>query len=157
MSEKKDNAGNRGKYAEKKVREFLQWFSGLNADFDFHRILDARSAMGRFPSQPGDFAFYMPRVHGLIEIKEVAHDFRLPHKNFGPEQIGKLLKRRLAGGTILILVYHSTCKLWRVVDFEFLRTRTGGSWDLGCFKPVEDINLFLADYLIGVGNAVRTQ
>ena len=151
MSEKKDN-GNRGKYAEKKVREYLSNFSDLNADFDFHRILDARSAMGRFPSQPGDFAFYMPKVHGLIEVKEVAHDFRLPHKNLGTDQVAKMIKRRLAGGSILILIYHTTTKMWRVPTLDFLRDRTGGSWDLSAVQQTQDLTELLTDYLIGLRN-----
>lgn len=127
---KKKAIGSRGKYAEGKVRDYLKARSDAVATFDFERILDARSAGGRFPSRPGDFGFYTPLCHGLIEVKEVDHEFRLPHKNFSTEQVGKLRKRQMAGGYILILVYHKPSKLWRHVEFEYLEGREGGSWDL---------------------------
>lgn len=127
---KQKKIGNRGKFAEGKVKDYLKARSDSVASFDFERILDARSAGGRFPSRPGDFGFYSPLYHGLIEVKEVEHDFRLPHKNFSTEQVSKLRKRKMAGGVIIILVYHKTTKLWRLVEFEYLEGRNGGSWDL---------------------------
>lgn len=122
--------GSRGKYAEGLVKTYLTGRSETVASFDFERILDARSAGGRFPSRPGDFGFFSPMGHGLIEVKEVDHEFRLPHKNFSVEQIGKLRKRQWAGGLIIILVYHKPTKLWRMPELEFFEKREGGSWDL---------------------------
>ena len=131
MLNKNKNPGQRGKYAEGKVREVLHALSGEFAGFDWERIYDARSAGGKFPSRPGDFAFYAHRLHGLIEVKEVEHDFRLPSKNMKKEQIAKLYKRDLAGGLILVLVCHKTTMLWRSVPLSWLQQRAAQpSWDL---------------------------
>ncbi len=139
------NPGQRGKVAEKKVRDYLEALSGEVAEFDYSRIYDARSAGGKFPSRPGDFEFYRLltgdiAVHGLIEAKEVAHDFRLPAKNFRAGQLGKLQKRELAGGLILVLVLHTTLNKWRRVPFNWLFVRAGDpSWDLSPFKLYDDV------------------
>lgn len=122
--------GQRGKAAEAAVRSELEVL-GEMSDFDWSRIYDARSARGRFPARPGDFEFFYPEVHGLIEAKEVEHDFRLPKKNFEDGQLARLRKRQMAGGEIVIVVYHSTTKLWTYVELEWLRHRQDlPSWDL---------------------------
>ena len=96
----KNNSGSRGKYAEKKVAEWLDRMGTRHATFDWSRIYDARSAGGRFPSRPGDYEFFAPGLHGLIEVKEVEHDFRLPAKNFDKKQIARLYKRQPPAGVI---------------------------------------------------------
>jgi hypothetical protein len=74
-------------------------------------------------------------VHGLIEVKEVEHDYRLPSKNFKPGQLGKLEMRRMAGGEIVILVLHTTTGLWRRPGFPEIFDRAGqASWDFRGFK-----------------------
>lgn len=122
---------NRGKYAEGKVREALKVLALGNKDFDFERKYDARASRGRIPSQTGDFGWYSINRHGVIEVKQVGHDFRLPKKNFDPAKWGRLRLRRMAGGEIGILVYHSTTKLWRAPSFDFfLSNPDAPSWDL---------------------------
>ena len=124
-------AANRGKTAEEKVTAFLKAYDARHQDFDWARNYDAHSAGGRFQRQTGDFQFYKTNVHGVIEAKEVAHDFRLPFKNFTAEGVAKLWKRELAGGVVIVLVYHSTSGLWRMPPFTAFRgPRVGGSWDL---------------------------
>jgi hypothetical protein len=133
---------NRGKYAEGKVREYLKVVGLGNKDFDWERKYDARASRGRIPSQTGDFGFYSMGQFGVIEAKEVHHDFRLPKKNFDPEKWGRLQLRRWAGGSVIILVCHMTTKLWRMPDFDFfLARRDQPSWDLSefpTFKKVSD-------------------
>jgi hypothetical protein len=133
----------RGKYAEGKVREQLLKESQRRAGFDFERNYDARSSMGRIPRRAGDFTIYGYDIgiggptaagHGVIEVKEVEHDFRLPKKNFNPDGFGILRKRELAGGLVAIIVYHRTTKLWRSVPFQFFWENAGEpSWDLTQF------------------------
>lgn len=138
---------NRGKLAEKKVHDYLTALGNTRAFFDWSRIYDARSARGKFPSRPGDFEFYRAfpgqggrSIHGLIEAKEVHHDFRSPEKNFNTGQIARLYKRQLAGGTIVILVLHTTTVLWRVVPLEYFRTRLSQpSWDLTEFQTYTSV------------------
>lgn len=127
--------GQRGKYAEGKVREILERLNSQHAKFDYGRIYDARSAGGKgIPGRPGDFEFYAPGLFGLIEVKEVDHPFRLPKKNLDKEQIAKLRKRQLAGGVIFVLILHTTTGLWRRVPIDWLHERAGQpSWDLSEF------------------------
>lgn len=128
------STADRGKDAEKAVAKVLTRFSSEITAFDWHRQYDARSAGGRFPAQPGDFAFYGVDVHGLIEAKEVEHDYRLPKKNLNNEQIAKLYKRELAGGRICILINFTTSKLWRLVPLTYFRQNLDvPSWDLSEF------------------------
>ncbi len=131
------SAADRGKKAEKAVSDYLGALSGSVAAFDWHRVYDARSAGGRFAAQPGDFAFYAPQLHGLIEVKEVEHEFRLPKKNFDNDQIAKLRKRELAGGEIGIVIHFKTLNqsFWRLVPLEYFRARLDvPSWDLSEFE-----------------------
>jgi len=133
---KKKAQGQRGKAAESAVRALLEKLNSYPT-FDWSRIYDARSAGGKFPSRPGDFEFFFPGTHGLIEVKEVDHDFRLPAKNFDKGQIAKLRKRHMAGGIIIILVQHTTTKKWRRVDLNWIAQRLDQpSWDL------QEFNLF---------------
>lgn len=136
-------AANRGKSAEAEVMKYLKAYDAKHQDFDWHRVPDAHSAGGRFNPVVFDFAFFGPTVHGGIEVKEVKHDFRIPHGNFGEQQVAKLWKRQLAGGEIVIVVYHSTTGLWRVPRFEVFRTREGGSWDLSMWSTFESCKLAL--------------
>lgn len=141
MSERRA-LGTRGKYAEDKARDELRKRSADNARFDYERNYDGRSSMGRIPARAGDFTFFVgalvdgnaviePVSHGVIEVKQVAHDFRLPRKNFDPAKFGILRKRELAGGKIVIIVYHSTTGKWRVVPFGwFVALKDNASWDL---------------------------
>lgn len=130
MDEKaKKAAGQRGKLPEKKVRELLERLKAQKAGFDYERKYDARSAGGRFQSQAGDFGFFAHGLHGLIEVKEVDHDFRLPRKNFPDEQRARLRLRELAGGLIIVIIYHTPTKLWRVCRLADFADGTS-SWNL---------------------------
>lgn len=128
------DAANRGKGPEDKVREYLKDYDSRTHKFDWHRNYDAKSAGGRFQRQTGDFEFYLPGIHGVIEVKEVDHAFRLPHKNVTTESVAKLTKRQLAGGAIYIAIYHTPVKQWRVLGLAPFRVREGGSWDLSAVR-----------------------
>lgn len=141
----------RGKTAEVAVRNYLTALNNRIAEFEWSRIYDARSAGGKFPSRPGDFEFFRKwqgrPIHGLIEVKEVAHAFRLPAKNFKKEQLAKLRKRQMVGGMIVILVYHSSTGKWRDLPLHFFLDRiTLPSWDLSGepqWDSLEDLMKFV--------------
>lgn len=137
----------KGKDAETKVQNYLQDRSDKFAAFDYERRYDAHSAKGRAQRQTFDFAIYTPTWHGGIEVKEVKHDFRLPHGNFELHQVAKLRKRALAGGRCLVLVYHSTTELWRPVGWEFFIKREGGSWDLRAFATHPSVQNALWNFI----------
>lgn len=128
--------GTRGKYAEDKVRDELKRMGEAHAGFDWERNYDGRSSMGRIPRRAGDFTYYWYRCmgtlgHGVLEVKQVQHDFRLPRKNFDPDGWGILKKRELAGGKVVVVVYHSTSKKWRCPPWGWFQSmRDAKSWDL---------------------------
>lgn len=132
MEATKKEQGQRGKSAESEVRKVLERLKETKSNFDFERKYDARSARGRFPSQAGDYGWYVTPYHGLIEVKEVGHDFRLPSKNFNAQQIGRCRIREMAGGVIVVLVKHTTTGLWRCPPFLLFSSNPAApSWVLG--------------------------
>lgn len=140
MAQSKERIAERGKAAEREVKKYLQDLSLLRFDFEFERIYDARSAGGKFPSRPGDFAFYYPGAHGLIEVKEVHHAFRLPEKNFPKQGIAKLRKRQLSGGSVIVVVRFMTVGEWRLIPLSFFLARLEQpSWDLTEFRSVKKV------------------
>lgn len=146
----KNSAAGRGKKPEAEVMKYLKAYDAKHQDFDFSRNYDSHSAGGRFQRQTGDFQFYSPGAHGVIEVKEVAHAFRVPHKNLTEESAAKLWKRQLAGGEVIVLIYHSVTGKWRVADLNFFKIRTGGSWDLSgmcefhaCSSALDSLGLFV--------------
>lgn len=119
----------RGKDAEKKVHEALTAWVGDIGSREFNRLMDTRAAGRIVKAAAADFEFFSAGVHGLIEVKSVQHDFRLPRGSV--TQIPRLRKRALAGGVCLVLIYHSTLKLWRAVAVDYLLDGGDkGSWDL---------------------------
>ncbi len=132
-------AGQRGKVAEAAVKKFLVGLKERKLAFDFERKYDARSAGGRFQSQAGDFGFFSPSEHGLIEVKEVAHEYRLPKKNFGADQRARLKIRELAGGVVVILVYHLPLKRWRVLPLSAFYVEEP-SWDLSKYPDYANVS-----------------
>ena len=97
-----------------------------------------------------DFEFYLPGIHGVIEVKEVNHLCRLPHKNFTLEAVAKLRKRSHASGHVSVLVYFTPVDQWRILGLTPFFSREGGSWDLGLYKlhptataALDSLGLFL--------------
>ena len=129
-SERSEKA-DRGKAAEKDVQAFLEDYSARRADFDCERLPDARSSMGRIAAQVADFSFFATGVHGTIEVKTVAHDFRLARAKV--TQLPKMMKRHLSGGRCFVLVFHSTANTWRKVPVQLLDP-AAASWDLSAFE-----------------------
>jgi hypothetical protein len=150
----KQSLAQRGKRAEADLRKYLELVARKRADFVFERRYDARSAGGRFPSQAGDYGFYcgaplgMERpfysINGLIEVKEVDHDYRLPQKNFSDKRINRCTLREHAGSEIYVLVLHTTTHLWRTPPFAIFRDDpTAASWDLSAYPTFDSIELAL--------------
>lgn len=129
---------NRGKVAEGKVKKELEVLSCL-ANFDYERITDAYSSRGgASASRPGDFLAFQNGTAVLLEVKEVAHDFRLPRGNFKTDQRGRMMKRHYAGCLCYVLIYSSTTGLWRMLPITYFGTETTGSWDLSTV-PATDL------------------
>lgn len=122
------STGDRGKSAESKVRAALLKLSA-QVGAVFYRLPDARS--GSFQVTLADFLAVLWGVPALIEVKEVAHAYRLSYNNFNSSQVARQRLWKLAGAEGWVLVYHSTTGLWRCLDIEVFTDRSvGGSWDL---------------------------
>lgn len=162
---------NRGKFAEKKVKEILEHFEKRNMTFTYNRCLDAHAAGGRFPAQAGDFqafalasyvlidgkdsveALRIPTAEGLpasrnfiIEVKEVAHERLLPPKNYSADKVARVQKRALAGTEALVVVLHKVPSfVYRLVPFEvFTKRPAKGSWDLSAYPTYLDVRALQA-------------
>jgi hypothetical protein len=130
----KSKSANRGKAEEKEVHEFLKRLSASRADFDFLRLPDARSAMGRVAAMPADFEFFTPTEHGLIEVKATEHDYRISRDKV--TQLPMMRKRVLAGGRCVLVVHHSMINKWRRINIGVLDP-TATSWDLTTFTTYD--------------------
>ena len=133
--------GTRGKTAETLVKKKLA--SLESARQAFYRVPDARS--GSFAVALADFLIMRDGRMTLLEVKEVAHDFRLPHTNLDLSQIGRMRAWASAGAQADVLVYHSTTKLWRTAEIHWFhenyrkvdeKGKAVGSWDLREFPTM---------------------
>lgn len=132
----KANLGDRGKKAEAEVAKAFKKWADAEQHREANRLLDARAAGRVVKSAPADFEFFQGPTrartgscHGLIEVKETRHEFRLAVDKV--KQLPRLVHRSRCGGLCGVLVYHSTRKLWRAIHAESLHAmREGASWDL---------------------------
>lgn len=133
--------GTRGKTAEALVKKKLA--SLESARQSSYRVPDARS--GSFAVALADFLIMRDGRMTLLEVKEVAHDFRLPHTNLDLSQIGRMRAWASAGAQADVLVYHSTTKLWRTAEIHWFHEnyrkvdgdgKKVGSWDLRSLEHV---------------------
>jgi hypothetical protein len=160
------NVAERGKFSEAEVKKVLDDISKNYLRFAAHRVMDARSAGGKFGAQAGDFFWSYKSdtgtPHGLIEVKEVSHTHLLPYKNLTPESYARMHKRQLAGSQVLVLVAHrceevvvlkgrsvgmsvalspaksSSATVWRALPLSAFADRSvGGSWDLSYSPPID--------------------
>jgi hypothetical protein len=120
-------SANKGKDAESAVQAYLKAYDEKHANFDWKRNYDSHTAGGRFQKVSGDFEYFMPGRYGIIEVKEVKHDYRLPASNF--ENAPKIRKRQMAGGRCFVAVRHSTTGLWRLASIDFFVPGVP-SWDM---------------------------
>jgi hypothetical protein len=128
---------NRGKWAEARVHDYLEAKSNRMAEFDYERMPDARAAMGRFKSMIGDFEFFRPGDHGVIEAKETKHNTRISKDKL--KQLPRLHKRTMCGGTCIVVIYHTETKLWRAFTADKLKIGQA-SWDLSKFQTFETLD-----------------
>ena len=147
-------AKNNGRYAEDKVKTRLEEIDRTNHAFDFDRVSDAKSGHGFGAKKVvGDFQTFSPEIHCVLEVKSLAHNYRIPHKNIS--QLPKLRKRIVAGGRCLIVVYHTTSKLWRVIPAEELEIIDKGSWDVSNYTLYADLSVALPTGLLTERDYVR--
>lgn len=141
--------GERGKKSESRIQEWLAAFDEAHIDFDWYRFPDARAAGGRAQAAPADYEWFYHGHFGLIEVKELAHDFRLPAKNVKLHQISRAKKRIKAGGQAHMIVHHTTTGMWRLVPMEFFFNKVDQpSWDLSPFECYDNYRRLMEDLIV---------
>lgn len=123
---KKASVGERGKDAESKVKKELAALE--SASCSFYRFPDRRA--GATVTAPCDYYLLKDGHSYFIEVKEVEHEFRLPHSNFEKPQIARMRKFKWAGATSIVLVYFKPLDMWRARDVDYFLNTEGGSWDM---------------------------
>lgn len=127
----------RGKKAEEAVQKALTcWESNLMAQgrarCDWARLMDTKAAGRIVKAAPADFEWFFSGAHvrhGLIEVKQTEHTYRLERDKL--PQLARLRRRAAAGGHCLVVIMHSETGAWRCVDTDWLmQPNDKGSWDL---------------------------
>lgn len=120
---------NRGANAEKATQKFLELWAKDHPTREANRLLDSKAAGRTIKAAAADFEFFCLPGHGLIEVKETEHTYRLARDKV--PQLARLRRRSKCGGTCVVAVLHSTTGQWRAVDAAVLAvTGDKGSWDL---------------------------
>ena len=136
---------NQGKEYEKQVQDYLRKLAAKHADFDWLRLPDARTSMGRIGKMPADFEIFSTHGHGLVEVKSIDHAFRLPHAKL--TQIPKMKVRAMAGGFCIVITYFKKTKTWRGFQVtEETKNLKSGSYDFREYFEYDTLEDILADF-----------
>lgn len=125
---------NRGVFAEEKVKDYLDGWQARDPYREASRLTDSKAAGRIIKAAAADFEYFSAeletkRMHGLIEVKETEHGYRLARDKV--PQLPRLRKRQKCGGQCFVLSYHSKLKVWRVMTTPYLaNTGDTGSWNL---------------------------
>jgi hypothetical protein len=116
-----------GNETEAMVEAVLKrWNSSVK--FAWHRLPDTKAArMSMMAAQPADYIYRCGSYAGFIEVKALAHAYRLPKANLS--QLPTLHKWELAGSDDVLLVFHYLTGEWRALDPRLLSTDVP-SWNL---------------------------
>lgn len=130
--------GQRGKSTEGVATKLFNHLNNTIMNFAFERLPDARAAGGRLKAQLCDFLAWWSYSCGKtgqdesvsyqIEVKEIAHAYRLPKDKLA--QLPRLRKVARAGGTGLVIIHHTSTGQWRVLPIEHFNGEIPASWDL---------------------------
>jgi len=124
-----------GKAAEQSVKSCLEKkVAELGAAFDWERNPDTRSAGAKgqvLQVRTGDFYAYYRGGTVSIEVKET-EKLVLMKSAFKPGQIGRGVKRAMAGVICPVLIHFKTPGVWMAVpiDYFFNNPMPRGGWDL---------------------------
>lgn len=136
-------AADRGKRAETLVKKKLTSMSAAS-NCNFYRWPDMRA--GVRAAALTDFIVHRLGKLTLLEVKELSHSSKLPHKNLGLDQIAKARMWKASGAQAHVLINHTTNNTWRAVDIEWFHVnyttkspegKAVGSWDLSDIALIE--------------------
>ncbi len=123
----KESIGQRGKRAEKSVRDILDAWNVSHANFAYERLADARSVGGRIKAQLSDYTVWFQGVSIPLEVKSIGHTCRLPKDNL--DQLPRLKKVALAGAFPTVLIHFTTIDQWRIAPASYFQFGVP-SWDM---------------------------
>lgn len=124
----KPSKGKLGKAAEEDLQNVLKEMSTFR-EFLGWRLPDARA--GSASAAIADFQLLHSGTALFLEVKEVAHEYRLPYTNFGTDQVARMRRTEMAGALAFVAVNFTPTGLWRLAHIEYFRDRSvGGSWDM---------------------------
>lgn len=132
----KNRFADRGQGAERDVQRDLEaWRSERAATTEVNRLVDTKAAGRTIKAAAADFDFYTVHpssgvsFHGLLEVKETLHDYRLGRDRI--TQLPRLRLRAKCGGKCAVLIYHSNLNKWRVLEAATLHQwGDKGSWNM---------------------------
>lgn len=123
----KESVGERGKYAEKQVRDLFDKLNTENSSFAYERVVDARAARGAVGKALSDFLVWSNPYNIPLEVKSTLHKLRLPSSAI--TQLPRLKKVAMAGAKPYVLVYFKTLDAWRVAPASWFEFGVP-SWDM---------------------------
>lgn len=134
----KKQGADRGKELESELSKAFKALKEADKGFDFDKVPDAYSSRGGFSTpRVGDYTLYLQGKALVLEAKEVAHDHRLPRKNFPKDERARINRRRMAGIHAMVIIKHTTNDTYRLLDADWFNTEMHlgdtGSWDLSDF------------------------
>lgn len=109
-----------GKWAESQVQNTLRSLSKEFESFGWQRLYDSHSAKSYIPNQVGDFLFFAPKFHGVIEVKETQAESSITRDNFGDQQLALMRERTKCGGQVWAVVFSTTTKNWYSISYTNL-------------------------------------
>ncbi len=112
----------------------------------YHRLPDSRAARGGIKAQPADYIYRCGSKAGFIEVKGVGHESVLKKGSIRQLPILRLWGSK--GDDGLVIVYHYTLGLWRIVSPMKLDPAKS-SWNLNEFSDTHS-NLYEAFVNAGV-------
>lgn len=104
------STSDRGKWAEKQARDWMESQSGKDSTFVYHRYPDAKAARGALAKQPSDYLVSAMGSIYHIEVKETQQINRLPKSKI--RQYGMLLKWHWGNITPYVVVFRSEVNDW---------------------------------------------
>jgi hypothetical protein len=102
---KRSRFADRGKKAEEAVQRFLTDWASQSSTREYNRLVDSKAAGRIIKAAAADFEYccktaYGEEFHGLIEVKETEHEYRLSKDKL--PQLPRLRKRQKCGGSGLL-------------------------------------------------------
>lgn len=114
------------------------------------RLPDAHA--GSMVATLADYALLIDKRFVLAEVKSTLHDYRLPHGNFGADQVARMNVWQHAGATCIVLVYFENLDVWRGLPLDYFKVKDGGSWDMRAV-PVKPLNQAFWDLIYAVDSS----